>query len=243
MGVVRDHLRKMTRNRCKQVLLAKLTDSPVQDGSPKRMRVLDVGAGSCWLLSLLPTQHTRVGVDIAWRRRGVEESWVDPVGRASLEFVRGDATRTPFADNTFDLVYSNEFMSHVWDIDDALKEQMRVLKKGGVLIMMDGNFLNPAVVAEQLVVRTSKSSRLAGRRNAIQWLLHRDEPTPTFEDSRGVMRGYMDENVHSHYWWRKKLKSFSGEVRVEVRTFCTYLPFSWLGSIANNKVLVVGRRL
>ena len=46
--------------------------------------------------------------------------------------LRGDATRLPFADATFDAVITSEVLEHVPDDTGALAEMVRVLTPGGV---------------------------------------------------------------------------------------------------------------
>ncbi len=48
-------------------------------------------------------------------------------------FVRGDASRLPFAANTFDAIVSNHSLEHIPEIDDCLAEIGRVLKAAGCL--------------------------------------------------------------------------------------------------------------
>lgn len=48
------------------------------------------------------------------------------------EFVVGDAFKMPFEDESFDVITSIGLLEHFEDIESALKEQLRVLKKGGV---------------------------------------------------------------------------------------------------------------
>jgi SAM-dependent methyltransferase len=47
--------------------------------------------------------------------------------------VRGDATRLPFADATFDCIVTSEVLEHIDDDVSALNELVRVLRPGGVL--------------------------------------------------------------------------------------------------------------
>jgi len=47
--------------------------------------------------------------------------------------IAGDATKLPFADNTFDRIIASEVLEHVPDDHAALNELTRVLKPGGVL--------------------------------------------------------------------------------------------------------------
>jgi SAM-dependent methyltransferase len=47
--------------------------------------------------------------------------------------LRGDATRLPFADATFDCIVTSEVLEHIQDDVAALAELTRVLKPGGVL--------------------------------------------------------------------------------------------------------------
>ena len=53
----------------------------------------------------------------------------DTVGGA----LRGDATRLPFADDTFDCVVTSEVLEHIQDDVSAISELHRVLKPGGTL--------------------------------------------------------------------------------------------------------------
>ncbi len=52
------------------------------------------------------------------------------------EFHHGDAENMPFADNTFDVVYSNGVIHHSPNTAKIVKEMYRVLKPGGKVIIM-----------------------------------------------------------------------------------------------------------
>lgn len=47
--------------------------------------------------------------------------------------LRGDATRLPFADNTFDRIVTSEVLEHIHADTAAIAELYRVLKPGGIL--------------------------------------------------------------------------------------------------------------
>jgi SAM-dependent methyltransferase len=66
--------------------------------------------------------------------------------RDRLDVRQGNVAAMPYADSTFDLVLSNEAISHYADVRGFLAETARVLKPGGTLLIADGNNgLNPFV--------------------------------------------------------------------------------------------------
>ena len=52
-----------------------------------------------------------------------------------IEVVGGDARRLPFQSNSFDLVFSQGVVEHFTDPNVVLQEQLRVLKKGGIVVV------------------------------------------------------------------------------------------------------------
>ncbi len=52
-----------------------------------------------------------------------------------IEFIEGDATSLPFSDNCFDVTISNTVSEHI-EPSKFYKEQFRVLKKGGVCLVL-----------------------------------------------------------------------------------------------------------
>ncbi len=55
------------------------------------------------------------------------------------KFVVGSVTNIPFKDNSFDYIFTVDVLQHVPDLRQALSELYRVLKKEGVLIVVDKN--------------------------------------------------------------------------------------------------------
>jgi len=100
-------------------------------------RLLDVGCGDGRVARLLRERVAGVvAVD-------VEESpaWADADG---LAFGVADGERLPFEDASFDLVHSKDSLHHMNDPAAALAEYRRVLKPGGVLVVVEGNRYNPS---------------------------------------------------------------------------------------------------
>jgi SAM-dependent methyltransferase len=71
---------------------------------------------------------TRRAIELARRRFGLE-------GLSGLLIV-ADAEDLPFADSSFDLVYSHGVLHHTPDIERAISEIHRVLRPGGVAMVM-----------------------------------------------------------------------------------------------------------
>ena len=65
--------------------------------------------------------------------------------RPHLPFTAGDATRLPFADDTFDAVTISFGLRNVVDPDAGLREMLRVTRPGGRLVVCE--FSSPDVVA------------------------------------------------------------------------------------------------
>lgn len=57
--------------------------------------------------------------------------------RPRLPFVAGDATRLPFADETFDAVTISFGLRNVVDFDSGLREMLRVTRRGGRLVVCE----------------------------------------------------------------------------------------------------------
>jgi ubiquinone/menaquinone biosynthesis C-methylase UbiE len=232
---------RVSRQKYKTILGRLLLDYYRQAEPSGRLKVLDVGAGNCWLLSLIPDEHMKVGIDLSMDLHGISDSWVDSSGATMLHFVFGDGTRLPFPDGTFDLVYSNEFVSHVSSIDATIVEQIRVLKNGALLVAMDANILHPFTFVDLFLMNYIRSLKSRTRRGGMQWLFHREEPAGYFEFAN-AMKGWRDENIHGCSWWRNKMRVHSHRADFTVSTFSSY-PFACFTSPIDNKILIVGKKL
>jgi ubiquinone/menaquinone biosynthesis C-methylase UbiE len=90
--------------------------------------ILDVGCGLGMMMEYFSKQGNEVvGIDIA--PRVVKEN-----RRRGLTVVEADARNLPFVDESFDLVYSLGVIEHFEETQQALQEQVRTCKPGGVVV-------------------------------------------------------------------------------------------------------------
>ncbi len=98
------------------------------------VRLLDVAVGDGHYTRWLPGDWSIVGLDVseaqlnACRRRNA--------GR-DLSLVLGEAERLPFRDGEFDAVLSNGGFNHFDDPERALREMVRVAKRGAPIVIAD----------------------------------------------------------------------------------------------------------
>ena len=99
--------------------------------------VLDVGCGTGALTRHLAQHHglhaTGADVDV----EQIEEARQKAHHLTNIHFVVNDARDLHFADATFDTVITFKAMHHIEDWQNAIEEQVRVLKLGGYFIIFD----------------------------------------------------------------------------------------------------------
>lgn len=95
----------------------------------RELRVLDVGCGAGFLTGFLAGRGHRVtGIDLAADALAVAGAR-DLAG--DVTYLRGDATRLPFAAASFDAVCAMDVLEHVERPADVVAEAARVLAPGG----------------------------------------------------------------------------------------------------------------
>lgn len=239
-------LKRCAYQKYQRILTSIVLDHKRMD-SADTVRVLDIGAGNCWMLNLVPSQFMKIGLDLHAHEHFVGNSFREFVTGESSHFMFGDATNLPFPDSSFDVVYSNEFISHVKSIDESIAEQIRVVKRGGTILIMDSNPLNPITLFTCLVMNFVRSRKHRGpiKRGGVRWLFHRQEAFRELAPMKdGVSRlvCWTDENIHTQYWWRRKLRAYSDRVDFKTSIFWSYPSLSWFTPIAN-KILIVGNKM
>ncbi len=93
--------------------------------------VLDIGCGTGLLLSRISAKR-RVGIDLSPRLLG-------QLRKSGLNLIRADAESLPFKEGSFGLVYSVNLLEHVPHPEKVVLEGLRVLQKGGRLVLITPN--------------------------------------------------------------------------------------------------------
>lgn len=101
-------------------------------------QLLDVGTGSGSLLRVLAGQATHaVGLDLSTQALRVARAKLHTAGMSHCVFKQGDMYELPFAADSFDAVSFDHVLSAADKPAQALREAMRVLRRGGRLIVVE----------------------------------------------------------------------------------------------------------
>ena len=102
------------------------------DAAPHQ-RVLDLAAGT----GTSAEPYADAGVDVVACDFSLGMLRVGKRRRPDIDFIAGDATNLPFADNSFDAVTISFGLRNVNDPHRALQEMLRVTKPGGRLVVAE----------------------------------------------------------------------------------------------------------
>ena len=91
------------------------------------MEILEVGCGTGIILSNIRGLCKATGIDLT-------EDMLKIARKKGLNVKMAEATKLPFKDDIFDLVYSFQVLPHVPDIKKAVDEIVRVSKNDGIII-------------------------------------------------------------------------------------------------------------
>ena len=161
-------------------------------------RLLDLGTGTGDLAREAFEQFPQAKVVAA---DFTLEMMRDGQKRGALNFSAADALRLPFPDLSFDAVISGFLMRNVIDLQKALEEQYRVLKKGGRMVILDTtrpkkNLLSPFIWLHMHVVIPTLGKLLTGHSEAYRYLPETTEGFVTAENmaSRMAAAGFKKVN-------------------------------------------------
>lgn len=129
-------------------------------------RVLEVGCGTGLILQrIAPLAREAKGIDIS-------PGMLEKARERGLDVCEGLATKLPFDDGAFDLVYSFKVLAHVPEIREALAEMGRVCAPGGVVL---AEFYNPQSV-RYLAKRFGGAGRISATRTEAEVYTRFDAP-------------------------------------------------------------------
>ena len=150
----------------------------------RNARLLDIGTGTGDLAreALAQAPQARVvAADFTLEMMRVGQR------RGPVNFSSADALRLPFGDGSFDAVVSGFLMRNVSDLQRALQEQHRVLKRGGRIVILDTtrprkNLLSPLIWLHMHAVIPLLGRLLTGSSEAYRYLPETTEGFVTAEN-------------------------------------------------------------
>lgn len=124
-------------------------DSLYQDRPSESLKVLDVGCGAGFLSNALAADSYQVtGVDLSESSLQIARA---KDASASVNYIQADAYALPFADASFDVITSTDFLEHVSEPQKVLAEIHRCLEPGGYFFF---HTFNKNKLAELLVIKS-----------------------------------------------------------------------------------------
>src|ERR1041384_6759355 len=112
-------------------------------------RVLEVGIGTGINLSLYPRTCHVTGIDLSAKMLEKAHERVAKEGLTNVELLEMDATKLPFDDSSFDVVYAPYVISVVPDPVAVVREMSRVCRPGGKIIILN-HFRSPNPIVATL---------------------------------------------------------------------------------------------
>lgn len=108
--------------------------------APKGSKILDLGCGNGISTRMLnQAEYDVIGTDISQLFLEEARSWEN----SRLRYQVCDVLELPFEDDSFDVICSNELIEHLPEVETALKEMIRVVRKGGRIVLSGPNLSSP----------------------------------------------------------------------------------------------------
>jgi len=160
---------------------------------PVNGRLLDIatGTGDIALEGLNQTSGLQaVGGDFTLEMMRVGQRYPE---RRAIRWVGADTLALPFPDNTFDAVTSGFLMRNVIDVPGAFREQMRVTKPGGRVVVLESsppkqNPLRPFILIHLNYIIPTLGYLVTGEREAYSYLPDSTQQFQSPESLVDIMR-------------------------------------------------------
>jgi ubiquinone/menaquinone biosynthesis C-methylase UbiE len=132
-------------------------------------KVLDVGSGPGFLARIIKDKVGAKGlvhgIDVSEFMINIAQSKSDE--KDGIKFSYGDATDLQFPDESFDTITCTQVLEYLNDVDKALKEFNRIVRKGGKVAILDTDW-------DSIVWHSSNPERM--RRVLKIWEAHASDP-------------------------------------------------------------------
>jgi ubiquinone/menaquinone biosynthesis C-methylase UbiE len=140
-------------------------------------RVLEAGCGTGLLLEHVAGFASHAcGIDLS-------DGMLAKARERGLDVRQGSITELPYADASFDVVYSVKVLSHIEDIETAMAEMARVTVPGGYVL---AEFYNPRSI-RGLIKALKPATAISERTN--------DEAVYTRYDDSNAVRSYLPPSL------------------------------------------------
>ena len=125
--------------------------------APPQSNILDLGCGNGISARLLnQADFDVIGTDISPLFLEEARHWENP----RLRYRVCDVMELPFESESFDVICSNELIEHLPDVETALTEMIRVVRKGGRIVLSGPNLCSPLIpLFDWLSLMSGKSGR------------------------------------------------------------------------------------
>lgn len=137
-SVTRGHEMRTAQNSC-QFMLPLLREKAEKN---PRLKLLDVGCGpgsiTVSLAQLMP-QGQVTALDLSEAVLEKAKGRAKQMNATNLDFVVGNVYELPFEDGTFDIVHIQQTICHTTEPVKAIRELVRVTKKGGAVCIRDSD--------------------------------------------------------------------------------------------------------
>jgi len=164
--------------------------------------ILDTGCGTGNLTIKLAEKNKVIALDL--NTSMLEIAAEKTKQNSNVTFKKGDVTKLPFGNNTFDVVTSVNVLYHLDNPIDAIKEAERVLKYGGLFIIASP--LKGAALSKEFVDKVTKDCKESNvnmekfnklkEYNKILFEKGGLKFTPTFHEMEKLLTSHAFEIIH-----------------------------------------------
>lgn len=127
-------------------------------------RCLDAGCGrghwSRSLANILPLHSKIYGIDKELTSIEIAQTLAKDHIKQNIFYQTGDVHKLPYDDNFFEMVTCQTLLIHIDDTKKVLKEFIRVLKPGGLIVLVEPNNLVQSLILNSATLNLSINDRL-----------------------------------------------------------------------------------